>query len=162
MRTFFAVATRRRSCQLMQQAFALADRFGISMDVLLDSHGTEQQPVSGLAFLGPLLFTPKEAQPTSLGPRITVAEVPEDLCLAHGMTPSTVAEGYALGCTINNKGICSFYLSPAFERDVAGWDTLQDAFRKSKFDLLTPPSHQARLLYTLGTQVRLPDPTNKP
>jgi hypothetical protein len=149
IRCWFATAVRRRNFQMLAKAAQTAQRAGLSMDQIFDCEGDARcineensHPQTSMSFLPSLLLTPKESQQTT-GPRLRWSELPEPLLMAAGgRCPSgTEFEMAEQGDNLSHLGsrwifvretrcgITRFFTSPAFERDIMPWATIDTTFK---------------------------------
>jgi hypothetical protein len=154
---FFAQAIRKRSCESMTMAFSIATRCGITMDTLLDAQGTSLAPGGSLANLGPLIFTPRHAQPSEIDTPIEASEIPHDICAAIGRTQATICDGWVV-VRVLNQGRMRIFVSPAFERDIVTWDSFVENDqgvdpRRPGIELVIPPAECPKCLHTMGVLV---------
>jgi hypothetical protein len=139
------------------QAFTFGTRCGIPMDTLLDAQGTPAAAAGSMASLAPLLFTPAHAQPIAVNTRLDASEIPPDALMAIGRTQVTINEGWVL-VRVYDHGFVRFFVSPAFERDIATWEALvktseSDDRNKPEIELVYPPSECSKVLHAYGVQV---------
>jgi hypothetical protein len=141
----------------MMQAFTFGTRCGIPMDALLDAQGTPAAAAGSMASLAPLLFTPGHAQPIVIATRVDASEIPPDVCAAIGRTQVTINEGWVL-VREHNHGVGRFFVSPAFERDIATWEALEKSYKGDnpnhpELELVFPRTECSKVLHAFGAQV---------
>lgn len=158
-RSWVAIAMRRRNFGLLARAGMIADRSGISMDqILCESH---QQ--RGMDFLYSILLVPGPQQ-VVLGNRLSWREIPPTLLAATGCVGATddlrdqvVSERWIWIREIR-QGISRYLATPAFERDIAEWQLMQDTYQANKesvVELFLSPSEVSKHTKALAHQVSL-------
>jgi len=159
VRSWVSLALRRRNFGLLARAGMIADRSGISMDQILCENGN----LRGMDFLYSLLLTPATQQ-VVLGNRLSWSEIPQSLLMATGCMGATdgladpvVADRWIWIREIR-QGISRYLVTPAFERDVAGWDLIQQTYqenKKSVVELFLAPSDISKHTKALAHQISL-------
>jgi hypothetical protein len=160
IRSWFAMAFRRRSLGLWAMASKSALRAGINMDDLFyGGAGSDNQGWQGVNFLPPLLLLPKETQQVTAS-RLRWSELPQSLLtLISGIglsrvgganveaVPQTAGQNSNLEpedlthlghrwITVReiNCGISRYFVSPSFERDLATWSDIDKTFKENKME----------------------------
>jgi hypothetical protein len=160
IRSFFAIAFRRRSLGLWAMAAKSALRAGITMDDLF--YGTvhsadassDNQAWQGVDFLPSLLILPKETQQVTAS-RLRWSELPQSLLtLVSGIggaeveaVPKTAGQNSNLEpedlthlgnrwivVRETNCGISRYFVSPSFERDLATWSDIDKTYKENNVD----------------------------
>ena len=158
-RRWLALGARRRSCEMVAKAFSLAARSNLPMDQLLDARATEELDACSMGFLSPQLFTQAASQQQIVGMRMSVDEFPPDMVSDGRKTPQTLSEGWVIGRE-HDRGVERYFLSPAFERDIASLDeiietykSVQDRTHKPLIEHVIPESHAPEVSRAIGEQV---------
>lgn len=133
IRCWVALAMRRRNFGLLSRAGMIADRSGIGMDQIFCENGNQR----GMDFLYSLLLTPAPNQQV-LGNRLSWTEIPHSMLVATGCVGATdalndpvVGDRWIWVREIRN-GISRYLVTPAFDRDVAEWNLIQQTYRENK------------------------------
>ncbi|KAG7343125.1 Fungal Zn2-Cys6 binuclear cluster domain containing protein [Nitzschia inconspicua] len=153
IRMWVALSLSRRSFNLLARASFIAAKCGISMDDVLANKSpfaivTNTPPMTWLSLN---ILCPREQQST-LGPRVTLQEVPWDLLKAVHIDLNKLSEPnspFQRWSTIrwNTKGKSRFWASPFFERDFASVDEMERVWVENKMeiiDLFLPPSEKKK------------------
>ena len=146
IRSWVALAMRRRNFGLLARAGMIADRSGINMDqILCENHARNQR---GMDYLYSILLTPAPQQ-VVVGSRLSWSELPPTLLVATGCVGATdgladpvVADRWIWIREIR-QGISRYLVTPAFERDIAEWPLIQQTYQennKSVVELFLAPS----------------------
>lgn len=156
-RSQFMLAIRKRSCEIMMQAFTIATRCKIPLDTVLDAQGTPVAVGGSIASLAPLLFTPGHLHPVEIETPFDASEIPHDICAAIGRTQSTITDGWVL-VRVYSRGRVRFFTSPAFERDIVTWDVFKENNKRDdpgrpSIELIIPPAECPKVLHMIGMQV---------
>jgi hypothetical protein len=135
VRSWVALALKRRSFALLGRAANMAVQCGISMDDVL----CEMNERRGMDFLYPFLLTPFEEQKL-VGSELKVSEVPMSLWRSIGIQEE--AKTYAkveetmrdrwIYVRETKNGVPSFYCSPAFERHVVTRTLIEETYKSNK------------------------------
>lgn len=159
VRSWIAIAMRRRNFGLLARAGMIADRSGISMDQIL----CEMRGQRGMDFLYALLLTPAPNQQV-LGSRLSWREIPPQLLAATGCVGATddynnpmVADRWIWIREIR-QGISRYLVTPGFERDIAEWKLIQETYQanqQSVIELFLAPSEVSKHTKALAHQVSL-------
>lgn len=167
VRSWVAIAMRRRNFGLLARAGMIADRSGISMDDILCEGGYGHR---GMDFLYSILLLPAPQQQV-LGSRLSWREIPTSLMTATGCAGATddvnnsiVAHRWIWIREIK-QGVSRYLVTPAFERDVVEWQVIQDTYqanKKSVVELFLSPSEISKHTKALAHQVSLHAAPNLP
>eukprot|EP00038_Savillea_parva_P004859 m.144134 g.144134 ORF g.144134 m.144134 type:complete len:412 (-) comp11594_c0_seq5:86-1321(-) len=140
VREWLAVATRRRSCELLAKAFSLAAQSNLPLDMILDptdsaaSHGVSPESPCPVSFLCGLLRVPPTTS-FGVGATITPDEVPLEMLHEVGCTSWEDGWNYA---HLQEMGQKRFGVSSLFAQSVASWDTLVDTYQTCDAGDVTP------------------------
>ena len=159
IRSWVALAMRRRNFGLLARAGMIADRSGISMDqILCENHAENRR---GMDYLYSILLTPAPQQ-LVLGNRLSWSEMPQGLLAAtgcvgatDGLTDPLVAERWIWVREIR-QGVSRYLVTPAFERDIAEWSLIQQTYqenKKSVVELFLAPSDIPKHTKALAHQI---------
>lgn len=119
VRTFIALAFRRRNMSLLGKTAEFAGTMGLNMDAIM----------SDMKFLPSIVLLPLSQQ--DLGSRpLSWSDIPRQLITAVGlanMSKAKLNEQMIMVRRVHN-GCQSLFLSAAFDRDVVSWKALQHAW----------------------------------
>lgn len=159
VRSWVSLAMRRRNFGLLARAGMIADRSGIAMDQILCEYGNRR----GMDFLYSLLLTPASQQ-VVLGNRLSWTEIPHALLVAtgclgatDGLTDPVVADRWIWIREIR-QGVSRYLVTPAFERDIADWNLIQQTYqenKKSVVELFLSPADISKHTKALAHQISL-------
>ena len=176
VRSWFATAVRRRSFGLLAKAALTAKKAGIPMNDMFNE-GAED---NGMAFFPSLIL---QSSPSVCGPRLKWSELPESLVRAAGAVStknsSSSESGSAKAEDMShlgsrwilireiNCGLSRYFTSPAFERDIVPWETIDQTFKANKQEvksLLMVPSSETKSNYVdyLSHQISIHSKPNMP
>jgi Fungal Zn(2)-Cys(6) binuclear cluster domain len=159
VRSWVALALRRRNFGLLARAGMIADRSGISMDQIFCENGNQR----GMDFLYSLLLTPAPNQQV-LGNRLSWSEIPHGMLVATGCVGATdrlndpiVADRWIWIREIRH-GVSRYLVTPAFDRDIADWNLIQQTYRendKSVVELFLNPTEIGKHTKAFAHQISL-------
>lgn len=142
IRHWVSIAMTRRSFSLMDRASALACRCGISMDQVFC--GLNEFPLSAtsvdgnraMSFLPNIILKPSSEQQVG-GAELALTEVPQDLLQAIDCLSSAARLPETRWITIREMkcGVSRYYVSPAFQNDIATWDVVQSTWKENKMEV---------------------------
>ena len=158
LRSFVALAMRRRNLSLLERACSIATQCGMTMDDLLCETNTQR----GMDFLYPILLTPSVEQKV-VGDRIPWNEIPPNLLQAIGCAGANEKGGANIAhrwiwVREIRRGISRFTVTPAFERDIVPWKHMQSTYlanQKSVVELFLQPSDITKHTNAFAYQVSL-------
>lgn len=162
IRSWISFAVRRRSFALLTKAADMAEKCGLTMDQVVLSSAPNQPPMEFL--LATLLLPAAQQQVT--GDRLRYHELRPCL-LAATDCPLLNANEKQQEPDLGNRwiwvremkeGISRYFLSSAFERDVASWTQIQEIYQnndQSVVDLFLSPSERPKHTRGFAHQISL-------
>lgn len=155
-REWLAIGIRRQSCDLISRAFGLASKAQIPLGTLVDAQGDGRVCGGSLAAMAPLLFSPKSTHPCNVGKPVLATEYAPAHCAAVHRTHATLNDGWVFG-RFSDLGVIRNFASPAFERDFATIECMDETFRANNQHVLRrvlPPQGCVAMSHAVGSQVR--------
>jgi hypothetical protein len=148
VRSWVAIAFRRRSFGLLARAANMACRCNIEMDQILCEMGNQR----GMDFLYPTLLTERPKQEVLVEGGLSLSNVPDVVaraCHFNPLDPTSFKDRLIFIRDIN-KGISSFYCSPGFEQNIVSRSKIEETYRENKTSVtnLYMVDHNTHKTYT--------------
>lgn len=177
LRTLIAMSIRRRSFMHLSRAAGLAVKCNISMDMIMcgeekslsDNSETKNMcdsVMSKMSFLESVLLTPEKSQMVH-GDRLLWSEITKTLLDATQCSTESEASISNRWIIIREikEGILRWFVTPAFERSIASWASIQATFMANKIggiDVYMPDSEKPKFFRALVCQMSLHPAPNMP
>jgi len=180
LRTLIAMSIRRRSFMLLSRAATLAVKCNISMDMIMcgeekslsDNSETKNMCDSvmpKMSFLESIFLTPAKSQVVH-GDRLLWSEITKTLLDATQCSTESETSISNRWIIIREmkKGIARWFVTPAFERSIASWASIQATVKANKspqsggIDVYVPVSEKPKFFRALVCQMLLHPAPNMP
>ena len=160
LRSWFNFSFTRRSLALLHKATGLALSIGVEMDdLLLDREDPQSGRClqRGMDLLYPILLLPRDRQEVT-GPPLQWDEIPAALKQATACCEKKPDGNRWFWIREMRKGVSRYFLTKAFEQDVATHELVQETFRtneKAVIELFLPEKERSRHTKGYAHQISL-------